>query len=127
MINIEHLEWARQFVDTSDETVIQFCKGHLHGGKTQANANKILSIIKRIVSSDYSPTKARDKEFTKGRTTTRSLVLNKSKLSKKEFDDAVSHLVDAGKVREITVERNDPTTGKTLNIKLLSLDQECDL
>lgn len=127
VINVKHLEWARRFVDTSDETVIRFCTGYLHGGQTQADASRILTIIKRVISGEYKPTSTRDKEFTKGLSTTRSLVLNKSKLAKKQFDEGIAHLVDTGKISEGVVERKNPLTGKVQSVKILTLDQECDL
>lgn len=124
VIEVEHVDWAYKYVSASDETIIRFCGGHLHGDQTRADASKVHNILRAVVSGKRLPTKRRDLELTKGCTTTRSFVLWASRLSKKPFDEAVAHLVDSGTVIEAVVERRDAMTGRSINTKLLSLDVE---
>lgn len=51
VLKIEHLEWGVNFVRASDATLVDFLAKHMHGGKVQADAAKVLSIARAVLAA----------------------------------------------------------------------------
>lgn len=51
LIQIEHLNWGLNFVRAGDATLVDFLAEHMHGGKVQADAAKLLKIAKALLSA----------------------------------------------------------------------------
>jgi len=103
LVNVDHVRWAANFVKYSDNTVIRFCTNFMHGGEVQTNAALIIKTMKRVLVGKLVPSKAKEVAHIKAGRLPWTFGLKASRLSKKEFDDAVSYLVDLGEMEVVTV------------------------
>ena len=101
VIAIEHVAWAESFINYSDEEILKFTANHLHGGQVQTNAAHILKIVEKFRSGEIKYGNPKHDFIIKSGAFPRSAVLKSSKLCKKEFDDAISHLRDLEKVSPV--------------------------
>lgn len=107
VISLEHVAWAEAFVKASNEALVRFAGERMHSGQVQANAAKVLAIVDRIVSGEIAvQTSAQVILVSKG-FAPRTSVLKASKLSKREFDEAVEHLVACGDAEACDVKLDD--------------------
>ena len=51
LLKIEHLEWGVNFVRAGDATLLDFLTKHMHGGKVQADAAKVLNIARAVLTA----------------------------------------------------------------------------
>lgn len=47
----KHLDWGVDFVRKGDATLVEFLTKHMHGGKVQADAAKVLSIARAVLAT----------------------------------------------------------------------------
>jgi hypothetical protein len=98
VVAFEHVEWAAQLLFASDAALLRFSGEYMHGGQTQANAQGVLKLIKRSVAGDFKPQKKHESGMLRKGIAPHTMVMRNSKLAKRDFDDAVAHLVDLGEV-----------------------------
>jgi|GEM_PF-2662994 len=120
VISVEHVLWAARFVMQSDRTVTKFCTDFMHGGQVQADAALIIKTIVRVASGEIKPQKANESAHIKAGRLPRSIILKISRLAKKDFDNALDHLVDLGEI--ICTEANvRESNGREYKTKFLIL------
>ena len=107
-ITLEHVEWARTLVASSDAAVLRFVENHMHGGRVQANAAKVLDLIRRVLSGELKPDRASESVAISEGRASRSLILKRSKLSSSDLDEAARHLEAT---EQIAVECSRNTSG----------------
>jgi hypothetical protein len=96
VINLSHIEWARDFVIHSDMSAVKFCTEFMHGGEVQANASLIMKTIKRVKEGKLQASKSTEKVHIKNGRLPASVILRATKLGSKEFNYAMDHLIDLG-------------------------------
>jgi hypothetical protein len=117
-MDIEHVDWAEQFVRASDANLLEFCRGQLHDGDVQANAAKVTRIVTDyLMGARTKFQKNWQQKLLGSRLVARTLVMRDSHLDKPEFDMAVAHAIDAGGLEEQKVKRE----GSDKEVKVLSL------
>jgi hypothetical protein len=99
VITLEHVAWAEQLLRASDEALLRFSGEFMHGGQTQADAYRIVRLIKRTLAGDFKPQKRAEREILKTGAAPYSMVMRASKLDKRRFDDATAHLVDLSELQ----------------------------
>ena len=99
VITLEHVGWAEQLVRASDEALLRFSGEFMHGGQTQADAHRIVTLINRTLAGDFKPQKRAEREILKTGAAPYSMVMRASKLDKRRFDDATAHLVDLSELQ----------------------------
>lgn len=100
VMTMEHVDWAEHLIDASDSAALHFCGEYMHGGQVQADAALVKKTIMRILKGEISPQRSGESLIVKEGRAPHSMVLRASKLDKKRFDEAVSHLVDLGEVKK---------------------------
>jgi hypothetical protein len=120
VITLEHLTWAEQLLRASDAALLHFSIEYMHGGQTQADAKKVLTLVRRALAGDFKAQKKHEKPMLKMGTAPYSMVMRASKLEKRRFDDAVGHLVDLSDVRLDRALSKHPN-GREESIRGLSL------
>ena len=98
VIEREHLDWARRFVELSNSTVVQFASDKLHTDRVQADAAKVKKIIAGISKGKYSPDRGNELAAVQQRLAPKSLTLRRSKLNTDDFDRAMRHLLESNDV-----------------------------
>jgi hypothetical protein len=104
LVNVDHVKWAASFVMYSDNTVIRFCADFMHGGEVQSHAALIIKTMMRVLAGELVPSKAKEVAHIKLGRLPWAFGLKASRLSKKEFDDAVNYLIDLGEVEIMMIE-----------------------
>lgn len=94
VITLEHVAWAEQLLHASDDALLRFSGEFMHGGQTQADAQRIVKLIQRTLAGDFKPQKGSEHEMLEKGLAPYSMVMRASKLDKRSFDDATEHLVD---------------------------------
>jgi hypothetical protein len=120
VITLEYVTWAEQLLRASDSALLHFSGEYMHGGQTQADANKVLKLIKRALNGDFKEQKKHESSMLKMGTAPYSMVMRASKLEKRRFDDAVAHLIDLSDVRLDRALSKHPN-GREESIRGLSL------
>lgn len=120
VITLEHLTWAEQLLRASDAALLLFSGEYMLGGQTQADANKVLTLVKRALTGDFKTQKKHEGAMLKMGTAPYSMVMRASKLEKRRFDDAVAHLIDLSDVRLDRALSKHPN-GREESIRGLSL------
>jgi hypothetical protein len=64
----------------------------MHGGEVQTNSALIIKTMKRVLAGELVPSKAKELANIKAKRLPWTFILKASRLSRKEFDDAVNHL-----------------------------------
>lgn len=98
VVTPEHVEWARQFVVASDAALVRFAADFMKGGEVQANAALIVQLIRRAVAGDYQLERPTWQKLAQQGKVSRSLLLKRSRLSAKDFNEAVDHLAQMGDI-----------------------------
>lgn len=93
-----HVEWARSAVLASDAAFLDFAKNHMHASTVQADAARVLEILRKCISGALKGMTAPDHVALRNGMATRSMVLKHSKLDSQRFDAAVAHLGQLGDV-----------------------------
>jgi hypothetical protein len=119
-ITPEHVEWAAQLMLASDAALLRFSGEYMHGGQTQANAQKVLALINRAVDGELKPQKKHEMGKLPQGAAPYSMVMRASKLAKRDFDDAVAHLVDLSEVELVTIPSRHPN-GREEKMRCLKL------
>jgi len=119
LVNVNHVKWAANFVRYSDSTVIKFCANFMHGGQVQADAALILKTMTRVLAGELVPNRSSESEHIKNERLPWAFVLKASRLSKKDFDEAVNYLIDLGEI-EVTTVTIKKMTGREHKTKILS-------
>jgi hypothetical protein len=96
VISLAHVDWAEAFVRASNAALLRFAGGQMHAGQVQANAARLLGLIDRIVSGEIKVQTSVQTDLVRKGFAPRTSVLKASKLSKREFDEAVEHLIACG-------------------------------
>lgn len=98
-INVEHLEYARYFVDQCNKNLIDFIERFMFGSETQKNADVIFKALVRALKMKKAGS-MRPSEWAavKHGIAPKSVVLRMSHLEVKLFDAAMDHLRAIGKV-----------------------------
>lgn len=107
LIRLDHVAWAEAFVKASNEALLRFAGERMHSGQVQANAAKVLAIVDRIVSGEIAVQTSAQVALVRKGFAPRTSVLKASKLSKREFDEAVEHLVACGDAEACDVKLDD--------------------
>lgn len=119
-ITIEHLEWAEQFLHASDAALLRFSGEYMHGGQMQADAQRILKLLRRVLAGDFKPQKPHEKALLDMKVAPYSMVMRASKLDKRRFDEAVAYLVDLSDVESGSTETMHPN-GRSEKQRWLSM------
>jgi hypothetical protein len=120
VMTLEHVEWSAQLLFASDAALLRFSGEYMHGGATQANAQKVLKLIKRAAAGEFQPQRPHEKGLVAKGVAPYSMVMRASKLSKRDLDDAVAHLVDLSEVLSGTLPSLHPN-GRPEAIRVLTL------
>jgi hypothetical protein len=110
-IDMAHLDWAINFVEMSDGMLLQFIEQHMHGGKVQANAAKVMEIARALLH--FPPEKCRPSEAQamENGSAPISLVAKRCHLNVSDMKDAIAQLEMCGDMRKTTFE-HVPSVGK---------------
>lgn len=105
ILTVANLEWAERAVRASDQALLQFCEDRLHDDEIQANAARIVRVVRDTLNGSIKPAGTAGRALLKQGLVPRSLVLQRSKLNVIAFDFAVNHavgsdLLEAGTVKE---------------------------
>lgn len=123
VLKMEHIEWAVAFAQASDAMLLHFIRKHMHGGKVQAYAARIKGIMADILQGKVTGTRPGEIAAIAKRYCPISIVLKRSRLSKRDLDDAVDHLVACGDiVREQF--KHAPSGGAKVNIGVIYFPSE---
>lgn len=99
VIGLNEVLWAESFVKYSDNEIIKFTCNHLHGGRVQADASKIIKIINKFKNGELTPATQSQRELLKiPGTFPKTVILKATHLAKHDFDIAIDHLIDLGDI-----------------------------
>ncbi len=112
IINLEHVTWAEQLINASDAALLHFCGEYMHGGQTQADAQRIKKLMTRALAGEFSAQKPHEKTLLTKNVAPYSLVMRASKLDKRRFEEAVDHLAALSDIEQINVDTNHPNGRK---------------
>lgn len=101
-IKLEHVAWAEQLLRASDAALLRFSGDYMHGGQTQADAQKVKLLIGRIQAGELKAKRKHEMAMIARRMAPYSMVLRASNMDKRRFSDAVAHLVDLSDVLSAT-------------------------
>lgn len=107
VMRVEHLDWAAKLVRASNGAVEEFVGQHMHGGLVQANAARVLNLIDRVVSGEVKVQRSSQLAAVRSGAAPRTSLLKQSKLDKRDFDDAMAHLIATGDVVAETFKHED--------------------
>ncbi|MBU3055843.1 DUF3987 domain-containing protein [Pseudomonas indica] len=97
VITSAHVNWAAQFVRASNAAVLRFIEKNVHGGDVQANAAKLLDMIRDGKTPTDENRPGERNAHGKG-LVPRSALLRRSKLDVRMFDLALGQLMATGDV-----------------------------
>lgn len=100
-ISLAHVCWAERLVETSDAALLEFIGEELHDGATQADAARVLRVIRDLLARDPAALSKADARFAERRGVSRNAALRRSKLDARTFAQAVEHLEALGDVVEV--------------------------
>lgn len=111
MLEINHLDWGVDFVRAGDATLVDFLAKHMHGGKVQADAARVLSIARAILAT---PTNGRPSEVAAlaALHVPISVIAKRCRLNTKEINEAVALLEMRGDMRRVDFEHS-PVAGRS--------------
>ncbi len=98
VIGPTHVQWAHQAVLASDAALLTFAEQYMHDGQVQVDASKVIEILRKVLSGSLKPDTPAEAEMLARGMAASSLVLRRSKLDAKRFNEAVSHLVQTAEV-----------------------------
>jgi len=104
VMTLEHVEWATEFVRSSNAALERFAADFMHGGQVQADAHRVLGVVGRMVSGEIAVQRTGQLALVRKGLAPRTSVLKASKLDKRRFDEAVAHLVATGDVEATEVQ-----------------------
>lgn len=103
IVTMDHITWARQFVDASNAIVLTFMRDELGGlDDEMKEAYRVLDRIKRMIAESGGPVRMRD--------TARAM-----RMSKKKFDTAIDNLAGQDLV-EVSMIKTKTTPSKMLSL-----------
>lgn len=91
LLQIEHLNWGVNFVRTGDATLVDFLAEHMHGGKVQADAAKVLKIAKALLLAPPNGRPSEVAALAAGYVPV-SVIAKRCRLNTKEISEAVALL-----------------------------------
>ena len=112
VMTIEHVAWAEALLIASDEALMRFSVEYMHGGECQANAQRILTLLPRVLSGELKPQKKHEGGMIGQGLAPYSMMLRSSKLDKRSFSEALEYLYDLCEVQTIEVTSKHPN-GRT--------------
>lgn len=98
VITLDHVNWAEEFMNYSDDAILKFTEKFLHGGQVQSHAAKIEKTIAKFKMGEIKNAYRKHDVIFEAGFLPRSSILTASKLSKKDFDAAIDYLVDREKL-----------------------------
>ena len=118
VIEAEHMEYAKYYVDLSNRNLVEFKDLYMFGSELKRNAELVLRTIQQVLELKKAKS-LRATEWALIRTgyAPRSVVLRHSNLEAKELDDAIYHLSASGKIEEFDMTVGN-STKKTRALKL---------
>lgn len=111
VMTLEHVEWATEFVMSSNAAIESFAADFMHGGQVLADAHRVLGIIDRVVSGEITVQTTVQLALVRKGLAPRATVLKASKRDKRRFDEAVEHLVATGEVEVVDVKVDERGRG----------------
>jgi hypothetical protein len=99
-ITIEHVEWARQFVDASNNAILRFSSEYMSEGKNISEAKLLKKIIIRCVKKELAGQRKYDTCFINEGLVSRSMIMRHSRLGLKEMEDAIKYLINTDEIIE---------------------------
>jgi hypothetical protein len=103
VMTLEHVQWATEFVRSSNAALERFAADFMHGGQVQADAHRVLGVIDRVVSGEIAVQTSGQLALVRKGLAPRTSVLKASKLDKRRFDEAVEHLIATGDTETVEV------------------------
>jgi len=100
-MTLEHVEWARALVQSSDAAIEQFSLDYIADGQVQADAQLVRKLITRIVAGEVSTQRPAEEKAQQGGRAAWSHALRASKLDSARFARAIDHLVNLGDVEVV--------------------------
>lgn len=98
VIRPDHVQWAHRTVLASDAALLTFAEQYMHDGQVQADASRVIEILRKVLSGGLKPDTPAEAEMLAKGMAASSLVLRRSKLEARRFNEAVSHLVQTAQV-----------------------------
>lgn len=122
VITRAHVDWAERAVRASNRAMVSFIEHHMHGGQVQANAARVLAVMKKAMRGELQADRAADLDALAKGWIPGSLVLKRSKLSARDMAEAVQHLKASGEI-EVGVDKRDGAQGGTRIVQLLRVQE----
>ena len=110
VLEIEHLEWGVNFVRAGDATLVDFLDKHMHGGKVQADAAKVLSIARALLTMQPNCRPSEVAALAAGYVPI-SLIAKRCHLNNKEMTEAIALLEMRTDMRRV-VFQHTPVAGR---------------
>ncbi len=123
LIDVAHVAWSEQLLRASDSAALHFCGEYMHGGQVQADAALLKRTMLRLIKGDIATRSIKEAQCVKGGDVPRAALLKASKLDKRRFDEAISHLIALEEVEAGCVE-GAQSNGKKFVTRVYSLTQD---
>ena len=99
-LSVAGIAWALRLVQASDAEMVAFVGAEVGRGEVQRNAEKVRAAVAALMTADPAGLGKAEAAAREHGAVRRSEALRRCKLSKREFDEAVGHLVALGDVFE---------------------------
>lgn len=123
VLKIEHLEWGVNFVRASDATLADFLAKHMHGGKVQADAAKVLSIARAVLAAPPNCRPSEVAALAAGYVPI-SVIAKRCHLNTKEMNEAVALLEMRADMRRVDF-LHSPVAGRSSKCASLVFLEGC--
>lgn len=111
VLELKHLNWGVDFVRAGDATLADFLAKHMHGGKVQADAAKVLSIARAVLTARPSCRPSEAAALAAGYVPI-SLTAKRSHLNTKEMNEAIALLEMRGDMKRVDFQHS-PIAGRS--------------
>lgn len=98
VVEIAHLEWAVGFARASDATLVDFLNRHMYGGKVQADAAKVASLARAVLTAPPPGCRPAETAALAAGHVPLSVIARRSRLDVKTMNDAIALLEMRGEI-----------------------------
>lgn len=95
-LTLEHLDWGVRFARASDAIMLRFIREHMHGGKVQADAAKVMTIVAALLRGDVRSARPSEIAALDAGWAPTSLILRTTRFSAKQLSEVIDHLGACG-------------------------------
>lgn len=100
ILELRHLDWAVRSVRASDATLVDFLAEHMHGGKVQADAAKLVNIARAVLAVPPNGRPSEVAALAAGYVPI-SVIAKRCRLNTKEISEAVALLEMRGDIQRV--------------------------